>query len=128
MIYPDSEQGKRKTSLKNNEVSGSYVRMARTVLEYAPALADNVLAGAPLNDSYEIAQSRKAGKLLKTMEKQHGGHAAKARSSRATEVPKTLADLGTTRDESSRMQKLGEMPAHVATLSHGFAAAHLDRL
>ena len=32
LAYPESEQGKRKTSLVNNEVSGGYVRQARFVL------------------------------------------------------------------------------------------------
>ncbi len=46
-IYPETEQGKRKTSLKNSEVgvSRQYIGFARTVLRYAPDLADNVLAG-----------------------------------------------------------------------------------
>ena len=60
-IYPDSEQGKRKTSLKNSEVgvSRQYIGFARTVLEYAPDLADNVLSGsASLDEAYKAARER----------------------------------------------------------------------
>jgi len=47
-IYPDTEQGKRKTSLETKQVGVSKTNLsfARTVLQYAPDLADNVLIGA----------------------------------------------------------------------------------
>ena len=55
-IYPEGHQGKRGTSLENNEVSGSYIRKARTIIQHAPDLADNVLSGsASLNAAYATA-------------------------------------------------------------------------
>ena len=46
-IYPEPEQGKRKTSLDSKQVgiSKTNLSFARTVLQYAPDLADNVLIG-----------------------------------------------------------------------------------
>lgn len=59
-LYPEPKQGRKDTSLKNNEVSGGYVRQARTVLQWVPELADRVLAGTtPLNDAYAEAQRLK---------------------------------------------------------------------
>jgi hypothetical protein len=56
MIYPEKRQGK-KTSLQKNDVSGSSVRKARTVLEVLPELAEQVRDGAvSLNEAYEKAQ------------------------------------------------------------------------
>ena len=48
-IYPDTEQGKRKTSLETKQVGVSKTNLsfARTVLQYAPDLAAGVLAGSP---------------------------------------------------------------------------------
>jgi hypothetical protein len=43
LAYPDGEQGKRKTSLLNNEVSGAYVRQARFVLRNCRDKAIEVL-------------------------------------------------------------------------------------
>lgn len=45
MIYPELQQGKR-TSIKNIEVSGAYVRHARIVLRHTPDAAPLVLSGA----------------------------------------------------------------------------------
>jgi hypothetical protein len=59
VLYPDSQQGKR-TSLKINEVSGGYVRQARTVLRYAPEYKAAVLAGGKkLSDAYDEAVKRR---------------------------------------------------------------------
>ena len=47
-IYPEPEKGKRTDLLKNSTSLGfdkAYLSRARTVLQYAPDLADNVLAG-----------------------------------------------------------------------------------
>lgn len=61
MIYPESEQGKRKTSLKINEVvSGGYIRQARAVLSYSRPLAEAVIAGIkPLDAAYKETQAAK---------------------------------------------------------------------
>jgi len=60
MIQPEGQQGKRGTSLISNEVSGGYVRQARTVLRWAPELVQNVLSGAvSLDAAYEDAKDRK---------------------------------------------------------------------
>lgn len=56
----------------------------------------------------KVRAERKAGQMLAEMPKQDGGHAAKvkARSHDVTEVPKTLAELGISKNDSSRWQKL----------------------
>ena len=60
MMFPDSEQGKKTTSLKINEVSGGYIRQARAVISSAPELVESVLNGArPLNDAYDEAKKRR---------------------------------------------------------------------
>ncbi len=60
MMFPDSEQGKKTTSLKINEVSGGYIRQARAVISSAPDLVESVLNGArPLNDAYDEAKKRR---------------------------------------------------------------------
>lgn len=45
MIYPEPEKLKRKGSgsLQNKELSGGYLSKARTIIEWEPGLADNVL-------------------------------------------------------------------------------------
>lgn len=55
LAYPESEQGKRKTSLLNNEVSGGYIRQARFVLRHCRDKAEEVLRNAkyPLTVAYE---------------------------------------------------------------------------
>lgn len=59
-ICPEGQQGKRGTSLGNNEVSGAYVRKARAVLSQEPGLADDVLAGSrSLDDAYRTVQERR---------------------------------------------------------------------
>jgi hypothetical protein len=56
MIYPDSEQGKRTTSVKNTEVSDSYLSKARIVLKHTPDAAQTVVSGAvKLADAYDAA-------------------------------------------------------------------------
>jgi hypothetical protein len=53
MIYPEGGRGKTPIKL---EFSAERVRQGRTVLKWAPDLAQGVLAGAqPLNDAYKIA-------------------------------------------------------------------------
>lgn len=56
----------------------------------------------------KVRAERRAGQMLAEMPKRDGGDAArvKARSHDVTEVPATLADLGVTKNESSRWQKL----------------------
>jgi len=56
----------------------------------------------------KVRAERRAGEMLAEMPKQDGGHAAKvkARSHDVTEVPKTLSEMGITKNESSRWQKL----------------------
>lgn len=57
-----------------------------------------------------LRAERRAGEMLAEMEKQHGGHAAKARSQPATEVPPSLADLGVEKTQSSRWQAAASVP------------------
>lgn len=58
----------------------------------------------------KVRAERRCGELLTHTEKRNGGHAMKARSDDSTEVPPTLADMGLTKDESSRYQQLAAMP------------------
>ena len=53
-LYPESRQGKRGTSSKNDEVNvaSSYVREARTVLRWLPEIADLVMAGKMFASGY----------------------------------------------------------------------------
>lgn len=55
---------------------------------------------------------RRAGELLRDTPKQTGGDAMRARSQSVTEVvgPPTLADLGVSKHESSRWQRLARIP------------------
>jgi hypothetical protein len=58
-----------------------------------------------------LRAERKAGALLAVMEKQHGGHASKARSHDGSEVvPPSLNDLGVSYRQSSDWQKLASVP------------------
>lgn len=57
----------------------------------------------------KVRAERRCGELLSTTEKRNGGHAMKARSDDTTEVPQTLADMGITKDQSSRYQSLASM-------------------
>ena len=62
-IYPEPEQGKRKTSLETKQVgiSKTNLSFARTVLAYAPDLATNVLTGSSsLDEAYKTARERDA--------------------------------------------------------------------
>lgn len=71
----------------------------------------------------KVRAERRAGQMLAEMPKQDGGHAAKvkARSHDVTEVPKTLADIGITKNESSRWQKLASVSDQ--QFEHAVAAA-----
>ncbi|MBW8829972.1 MAG: hypothetical protein JF606_11155 [Burkholderiales bacterium] len=56
MIYPEAAKLKLlgSGSLVSKELTGVYLSQARTVLHWAPELADPVLAGAdPLDRAYE---------------------------------------------------------------------------
>ncbi|MEQ9642523.1 MAG: hypothetical protein RIM84_21020 [Alphaproteobacteria bacterium] len=59
-----------------------------------------------------LRAERKAGQLLVGMDKRNGGDAMRARSVATTElnVPPTLGDLGISRDQSSKWQKLAAVP------------------
>jgi hypothetical protein len=61
MIYPEPEKGGRgKNAVLNTEFSTASLSHARTVLKFAPDLADSVLSGAvALNGAYEKACDRK---------------------------------------------------------------------
>jgi hypothetical protein len=65
MAYPDPEKGGRgKKALGDRTVSRERVSLARVVLEFAPDLADGVLAGtAPLDAAYKTAQDRKSAAM-----------------------------------------------------------------
>lgn len=71
-----------------------YIRAASESLEAANAAAE-----------IKLRAERKAGEMLKAMEKRDGGDAMKARSQGATEVPPSLEELGINRDQSSRWQR-----------------------
>jgi hypothetical protein len=63
MIYPEPERGRgKKDPAKGVKVTSySYIQHARTILEYAPDVAPNVLSGAAsLQEAYEEARRRKA--------------------------------------------------------------------
>lgn len=68
MIRPEKHQGKKTTSSLSEEVKGTSLSYARTVLKWAPDLAQGVLAGAQaLNDAYKIAFDR--GQEVKSTDK-----------------------------------------------------------
>lgn len=54
---------------------------------------------------------RRAGELLTQTPRRTGGDAMRALSSPTTEAPPSLPDLGITRDQSSRWQRLAQIPA-----------------
>lgn len=59
----------------------------------------------------KVRAERRAGQMLAEMPKQDGGHAKKiTRSHDSTEFPKTLAEIGISKNESSRWQKLAAVP------------------
>jgi hypothetical protein len=60
-----------------------------------------------------VLAERQIGEFLRTMPKQTGGHAMKARSEPSTEVTATLKDIGITKDQSSRAQRLADIPLSV---------------
>ena len=53
---------------------------------------------------------RRAGELLKAMEKANGGDAQRTRYGKSTESPKTLAELGISKQQSSDWQRLAAAP------------------
>ena len=69
---------------------------------------ETILAGEEL----KVRAERKIGGLLKTMERAKGGTGTNQyqQRSRQPTVAPTLADLGLTKDESSRLQKAAELP------------------
>ena len=61
---------------------------------------------------FAIRAERKAGELLRDMTKAKRGADERGQGSqRSTPDVRTLADLGVSRDQSSRWQKLAEVPA-----------------
>ncbi len=93
-IYPDPEKGGRgKTVRLPDGLSKQRISEARTVLQYAPDLADNVLAGSDsLDDAYKTARERK--------EKSTNGHQniTKQRIADARAVLAYSPDLAESRD------------------------------
>ncbi len=59
----------------------------------------------------KVRAERRCGELLARTERAPAGRPAANMSERATDSPPTLADMGLTRDESSRYQQLAAMPA-----------------
>ncbi len=56
-IYPETSQGKKTSEDFSEVASRRYINMARTVLQFAPDLADGVLTGAtPLDEAYKTAR------------------------------------------------------------------------
>lgn len=68
-----------------------------------------------INDAAEMKlyAERRAGGMLAELEKRDGGHASKARSQPATELPPTLEELGITKDESSNWQAIASLAQEV---------------
>ena len=58
----------------------------------------------------KVRAERRCGELLARTERAPAGRPAANTSERATDSPPTLADMGLTRDESSRYQQLAAMP------------------
>lgn len=71
-----------------------------------------------------ILAERKAGELLKETPKHPGGNPNLSQSS--TGSPATLPELGVTRDESSRWQKLAAVPTVRQTCDRGAPANTRD--
>lgn len=57
-----------------------------------------------------LRAERKAGQLLAEMKKSEGGRPSKNPSRPATGLRKTLGDVGVSKDQSSRWQKLAQLP------------------
>lgn len=58
-----------------------------------------------------VRAERRCGELLRELEKAKGNqHVNSARSNRTTEQPKTLAQMGITKDQSSKFQRLAAVP------------------
>ncbi len=56
-IYPETSQGKKTSEDFSEVASRRYINMARTVLRFAPDLADGVLTGSTsLDKAYKIAR------------------------------------------------------------------------
>lgn len=58
----------------------------------------------------KVRAERRAGEMLAEMQKHNGGRPNGNPSHRATGLPPTLTDLGISRDQSSRWQKLAAVP------------------
>jgi hypothetical protein len=59
-IYPKGNQRKKTSSETEEVVSSTRLSMSRTVLRYAPKLADNVLGGsATLDEAHSRARERR---------------------------------------------------------------------
>lgn len=71
----------------------------------------------------KVRAERRAGQMLAEMPKQDGGHAKKivTRSHDVTEFPKSLSEIGITKNESSRWQKLAAVSEE--QFEHAVAAA-----
>jgi ParB-like chromosome segregation protein Spo0J len=110
-IYPDAARGGDRRSSSKLElelpVAKGRLSEARTVLHFAPELADQVLAGKlPLNDAYAEARARKA--------------AAETRDEKMERLKKEAPDLadlaGMTLDQA--LDKLRERKAEAVQLEH----------
>ena len=56
-----------------------------------------------------VRAERRAGELLRDMKKRDGGDAMRARFQKGTELPPKLSELGITKKQSSRWQKLAKL-------------------
>lgn len=59
----------------------------------------------------KVRAERRCGELLASTERAPAGRPSANTSNRTTDSPPTLAEMGLTRDESSRYQQLAAMPA-----------------
>lgn len=82
---------------------------AEAMAAYARQAKDSALI--QMATEIKVRAERRCGELLSQSELRNGGHAMKARSNDATEVPPTLAEMGLSKSESSRYQQLAAMPA-----------------
>lgn len=88
-----SKRGEQGQAAKDHGVSQARVSQAATVLEYAPELADGVMAGAPLNDAYEVARARKVEAEARAADSRAAAEVVEMKLARVREQAPDLLEL-----------------------------------
>lgn len=78
---------------REHEVSRTRIVQAGVVLHYAPELADAVLAGAPLNEAYEVARQRKIEAEARAADSRAAAEVVEMKLARVREQAPDLLEL-----------------------------------